>query len=204
MNGHREHYFLPPSTNLIQITLFGRNSQPRHRNLGTHNSYHRKSFLRHIVQEWNYEHATLDRQLDLGVRGLEIDIHPGPGRIMVYHVQLWDDRTTCFCLHTCLETIKLWMLDHPLHSPIFVYFEAKRRFWEDRRAGIHGFHGWSDVAAAIQDVFHRDDLVKPSDVQRDFGSLQAAVDAVGWPTLQEVRGKIVFVAYGRYVLWIFE
>ena len=47
-------------------------------------------------RKWDYAHPPLDRQLDEGVRQLELDVHyAADGRFRVFNVPTGDENTTC-------------------------------------------------------------------------------------------------------------
>jgi len=45
-------------------------------------------------------------------------------------------------------------------------------------------------------VFARRELLTPREVARGYPSLLSAVHELGWPTLEETRGKVAFVLFG--------
>lgn len=101
----------------------------------------------------DYEHATLTEQLDLGLRGLEIDVyadaqggkyaHPkgldlAPGQppydpaglmrepgFKVLHIQDLDYRSNAPTLKLALQELRKWSLAHPAHDPVFITMNAK-------------------------------------------------------------------------------
>ena len=86
--------------------------------VGSHNSYHMKSS--YPVPAHQYGHAPLPAQLgdySDGVRQIEVDIHvlQGEGGSVIYHVQLLDDHTNCYCLTECL--LLVWPTPPP-SSPL--------------------------------------------------------------------------------------
>ncbi|WP_041952331.1 phosphatidylinositol-specific phospholipase C1-like protein [Spirosoma spitsbergense] len=100
-----------------------------------------------------YSHTSLSEQLDLGLRGLEIDVYadekggkyaqplgmklakgqppydPGgemntPG-FKVLHIQDIDFRSNCPTFAGCLAELKRWSDAHPDHYPVYVTMNAK-------------------------------------------------------------------------------
>ncbi|CAN0249689.1 unnamed protein product [Ectocarpus sp. 4 AP-2014] len=43
--------------------------------IGTHNSYHRRTYVPALSDYWDYHYPSLTAQLDAGIRHLELDIH---------------------------------------------------------------------------------------------------------------------------------
>jgi hypothetical protein len=133
--------------------------------IGSHNSYRRMSdpaILAAIARErpesapgLYYDHPSLARQLDLGVRQVELDPYADPegghfadpyGETIlkaagvrsefspaamrapgfkIMHVPGLDYRTNCATLRICLEDLLVWSRAHPKHLPIVVTVDAK-------------------------------------------------------------------------------
>lgn len=130
--------------------------------LASHNSYHVRpeqplfdtmlKFSEELVRTIEYSHPPLDEQLDLGLRGFELDVFADPegGRyrerlgprilnlptavgpaelsapgFKVMHVQDIDFGTTCLTFVACLRVVKAWSDAHPGHLPIFIQVEPK-------------------------------------------------------------------------------
>lgn len=128
--------------------------------IGSHNSYHLRSpkafrdalekVIPGITAFWDYEQPTLDKQFDIGVRQIELDVHLDPdGRyatrhampiaglpaegpaelkkpgLKVFHIQEIDFDTNCLTFVACLETVERWSDANPGHVPIMILVEAK-------------------------------------------------------------------------------
>ncbi|MEZ4250843.1 MAG: Ca2+-dependent phosphoinositide-specific phospholipase C [Polyangiales bacterium] len=154
---------------------------------GTHNSYHRAPPGE--FPDWQYDHAPLDVQLESqGVRKFELDVWWNNRERLwhVYHVERIDDGTTCERLLECLATIRTWSDAHPGHHPIFVQIETKTPF--DDETGMR----FEALDEEIRTVFPEELIVSPAMVQGDAATLREAVTTTGWPTLGEVRGRVLF------------
>ncbi|WP_321333362.1 phosphatidylinositol-specific phospholipase C1-like protein [uncultured Bacteroides sp.] len=131
--------------------------------IGSHNSYKQAiepALFKALQTKYSvsmnglaYNHISLQEQLDMGLRNLEIDVysdslggrysHP-KGLLMatpkepynadgvmdkpgfkVFHIPDIDFRSSCPTLEICLEQLKNWSNNHPKHSPIFITMEAK-------------------------------------------------------------------------------
>ncbi len=155
--------------------------------LGTHNSYHLES-PGNTVPDWHYSLPTLDAQLALGLRQLELDIHYVPGDpLQVFHVITLDEGTTCRVFRDCLRTIGIWSAAHPNHQPIYVQIEPKSGFPADDAETY-----FAQVEGEILSVLVRDRIVTPDEVQAGGESLGKTVSTIGWPTLGKTRGRIIF------------
>lgn len=155
---------------------------------GTHNSYHLRNGER-VIDDWNYEHAPLGEQLGShGVRAIELDVHWDAEiqRLRVYHLDLIDPRSTCDRFLDCLVELRRFSDAHPGHHPIFVQIEPKSS------AGVTPTELGDALDAEIRAVFGPELLVTPDLVRGDAETLAAAIAAEGWPTLGEVRGRVLF------------
>jgi hypothetical protein len=114
----------------------------------------------------------------------------------VLHIQDIDFATTCLTLVACLEEVRAWSDANPGHLPIAILVEGKSDPIPDP-LGL-GFtvplpfttELLDDLDAEILSVFDRDRLITPDDVRGDHDTLEAAVLAGAWPTLEEARGKV--------------
>ncbi|MCA9658160.1 MAG: hypothetical protein KC486_07440 [Myxococcales bacterium] len=156
---------------------------------GTHNSYHVEPPIPFDASH-EYSHAPLDVQLaDQGVRAFELDVHEGLGGFEVYHISVIDSVSTCDAFTDCLEVIKGWSDDHPLHLPVAVWLEIK-----DSTGGLPIDAGDLDlIDDDIRAVFPEERLLTPDDIQGDYASVRAALEDGGWPTIASVRGQVLFV-----------
>lgn len=155
--------------------------------LGTHNSYHIAPPAG--VDAWMYTHAPLDVQLEKqGVRQLEIDIYWDKDRkvFQVYHVPLVDQNSNCDRWTDCLRVLKYWSDRRPQHLPIFVLIETKLGETQEPE------NMFDVLEKETLQVFPRERILTPDFVRGDSATLQDALKKKGWPTLQQVRGKVVF------------
>lgn len=151
---------------------------------GTHNSYHVATLP---VPRWDYSHPPLNEQLDAGIRSFEFDVHYSGSAFDVHHISLIDGGTTCGSLIECLGVIKAWSDRHPLHHALFIMLEPKRIL------GLRNFAAHFDrLEAEILSVWGRERLVTPDDVRGQACDLRTAIMTVGWPTLGQTRGKVLF------------
>lgn len=114
----------------------------------------------------------------------------------VLHVPDIDFRTSCSTLSACLEEIKLWSDKNPDHFPISITMNCKTS-----GVSMPGFTtplpmdptAFDQLEQEILSVFSMDDIIRPDDVRGDYSSLEEAVLAHQWPTVEEARGKVIFV-----------
>jgi hypothetical protein len=208
--------------------------------VGTHNSYH-AGIAPAEAQVWKaknaeafkgleYSHQPLGRQLDAGVRQIELDIFAdargglfadplGPkmaaaaglpadapfdpeGQMRkpgfkVLHMQDIDYRSTCQILVGCLGEVRRWSQAHPGHLPIFILIETKQ---QKPMAGVQRVVPepftpavFDALDAEIRSVFAPAAMITPDEVRGHYETLNQAVLAGHWPTLESARGKVVFL-----------
>jgi hypothetical protein len=125
-----------------------------------------------------------------------------PG-LKVLHVQDLDFETHCLTFIACLTTLKEWSDEHPTHIPITVMVEAKEEEIDDP---LHlgftvplefGPDEVDDIDEEILAVFPPSQLITPDDVRGEYDTLEDAVLEVGWLTLAEARGRVMFVFLNR-------
>jgi hypothetical protein len=153
--------------------------------VATHNSYHVAPDP-YVVPDWDYTMPPLAEQLDAGVRSLELDIHQHAGgdTFRVYHVETFDETSTCDTLPACLAEIAAWSDRNPAHFPVFVQIEPKDDTGGDPITDYDGLD--AALRAAFPDVF------TPAELRGDHATLAAALAADGWPTLGALRGRVFF------------
>jgi hypothetical protein len=122
----------------------------------------------------------------------------------VLHVQDLDFRSSCLTLAACLVNLRAWSQAHPGHLPIVVTLNAKDQR-VTREGGREGDRerfveplpfdasALDALDAEILQGLGRDRLLVPDDVRRGAATLEAAVLERGWPLLEDVRGRFLFV-----------
>jgi hypothetical protein len=115
----------------------------------------------------------------------------------VLHVQDLDFRSNCATLALCLGELRRWSDAHPRHLPIVVTMNAK----DDRLTGIEGVveplpfdtAAYDALDREILAVLPRERLIVPDEVRGEHGTLREAVLANAWPTVEDARGRFLFV-----------
>lgn len=117
----------------------------------------------------------------------------------VMHVQDIDYRSTCQPFVACLQQVRDWSQAHPGHLPLFILVETKTEVIPDQN-GLHFTHPepftpavFDALDAEIRSVFPPAELITPDDVRGSYPTLNAAVLAGNWPTLDSARGKVLFL-----------
>jgi hypothetical protein len=113
----------------------------------------------------------------------------------VLHAQDVDYRSNCQPFVACLSEIRTWSKAHPGHLPIFILIENKDGHSRDYMVVPEPFteRTFDDLDAEIRSVFHPGEMITPDDVRGAHKTLEQAVLTSGWPTLEQSRGKVMFV-----------
>ena len=121
-----------------------------------------------------------------------------PPGLKVQHIADIDFVSTCTLLVDCLGILKTWSDANPRHVPIMVLIEAK----DDPPPNIpaipfvfplpFGPEAFDALDAEILSVFPPEQILTPDDVRGARASLDEAIRKDGWPTLRELRGKVLF------------
>jgi hypothetical protein len=109
-------------------------------------------------------------------------------RFHVFHMPEGDPGTTCALLRDCLQAVRTWSDDHPLHQPIFVLIDPADELDPLKLDGHY-----QALDAEIRAVFAPRLLITPDDVRGHLPTLAQAVARRGWPTLGDARGRVMFV-----------
>lgn len=194
-NAHAQDAELPVRMNHIQV-------------VATHNSYHLKPeepLFSQVKQaypdakEWDYSHPPLDVQLDRGVRSFELDAYHDPEGTRVLHVPQFDKNSTCPTIVECLTRVRDWSKAHPNHVPIITLIELKDEQYDMIQEPILPFSedAINQLDDEIREVFSEDHLLTPDDVRVVNKTLSKSLTEIGWPLLEDVRGKVMFVLHAR-------
>ncbi|MDZ5650595.1 phosphatidylinositol-specific phospholipase C1-like protein [Nitrospirillum sp. BR 11828] len=141
--------------------------------------------------------------------GLPADPPFDPNHLMdkpgfkVMHVQDVDYRSTCQPFTACLAEIHAWSKAHPGHVPLFILLETKE---ETLSLSFPTVTPEALTPASLDaldreilSVFKADEIITPDRVRGDAATLNAAVRTHGWPSLEEARGKVVFLLDQRNI-----
>jgi hypothetical protein len=118
-----------------------------------------------------------------------------PG-LKVLHIQDIDYRSHCLTFRKCLETFRDFSDANPGHLPIFISLNLKTS-----PIALPGSTtplpfdkaGYLNLHRDLESALGLDNLVTPSEVQKDSRSLRERITTVGWPDLSEMRGRFIFL-----------
>lgn len=145
------------------------------------------------------QEAVLDQLVYHRVRSVEFDIHVDKGLFhsptsqnwYVYHFIPGDGDTTCHRLSDCLNELRAFHLANPNHEVVTVFLDVKDD-WETSRNP-------SDLDARIVSHIPSSALWEPGDLMASCSgasTLRSAAQSCGWPYLDDLRGKFIFVLTG--------
>lgn len=174
-----------------------------------------------MAKSLDYSHPNLWTQLNAGLRLFELDIYHDPegGRFSnpigkewidslqwnngfdapgfkVFHVQDIDFLSHHALFRDYLADLKAWSSFHPNHLPIFISINAKDQNYPDlgfTQALQFDQAAFSLLDKEIEDHLGIEKLITPKSIQGEYKDLKTAVLESGWPTLEEARGKFVFI-----------
>lgn len=205
--------------------------------IGTHNSYKAAvqpellAWMRTVTDEADaidYAHAPLDEQLDLGVRGLEIDLYydPDGGRyaaprgqellrslgetprpwehagamgapgFKVMHSADFDFRSNHATLDDALAALLVWSASNTAHLPVVVLVNLKSDpdpIPDATQPAEFDAAALDKLDAVIRRGLGDERLVTPDLVRGDAETLNSAVLGRGWPPLDALRGRFLWV-----------
>lgn len=185
--------------------------------LSTHNSYQitateefRKLYsalsdltfgiVKSEMAEFNMD--TFTEQLELGIRGLEIDIQTvdkkGDVSFIVTHEPIVDNASSCYDFEKALEEIKLWSDNNPGHLPVTIIIEPKKNVAALNNMKNYTLKYANEMDKLIRDVMG-ETLLTPADMMGDYESFKAMREADGWLTLEETSGKVLVVLHDTTV-----
>jgi hypothetical protein len=117
----------------------------------------------------------------------------------VFHIQEVDYRSQCLTFVLCLTELDAWSQDNPDHVPIVIHLEVKDGVIADplNLGFVQPIPTTEGTFTAIEDEIHSvlegEQIVTVGEVQGEADTLRAAIEADGWPDVDDLRGRFVFV-----------
>ena len=118
-----------------------------------------------------------------------------PG-LKVLHIQDIDYQSHCLTFRECLETFRDFSDANPGHLPIFISLNLKTSPIELPGSTTplpFDKAGYLNLHRDLESALGLDNLVTPSEVQKDGRSLRERITSFGWPDLSELRGRFIFL-----------
>lgn len=116
-----------------------------------------------------------------------------PG-LKVFHVQDIDFRSHQLLFKDALTELLVWSEKHPEHTPVIITINTKDGKIPNLRVPLpFGASALQNLDAEIKDVIPANKLISPDLVRGDAPTLEQAILTNGWPALDAVRGRFLFV-----------
>ena len=174
-----------------------------------------------LAVAWDVSLPSMPQQLDGGIRAFELDVFVDdeggrfaqpltllgrthderfdPPGFKVLHVPDLDQNSICPTLAGCLQDMSAWSAAHPGHLPVMVMIEcvevrvpnigpidfADPAPWERRHV--------EELERLVRDTIGEDRLITPDLVRGESASVREAITGRGWPLVDDVRGRFMFV-----------
>ncbi len=142
-----------------------------------------------------YSYQSITDQLQLGIRSMEFDVRKRKDSFMLTHVPLVDNSSVAPNFALALEEMRLYSENNPVHIPIILLIEVKT--------------DWMILDHALQQIeteelLQLDQLIKdqlgdhlyqPNDLMIGDLTVKETVTTIGWPSIQDMLGKIIIVLH---------
>jgi len=114
--------------------------------------------------------------------------------LKMFHIQDVDFRSHHLLFKDGLQELKTWSDQNPNHTPIFILINAKDSKVPKTVNPLPFTKAALDsIDLEIKNVFPEDKLITPDLVRGNHTSLEEAVLTTGWPKLEDVQGRFIFV-----------
>jgi hypothetical protein len=122
------------------------------------------------------------------------------------HIADVDFETNYLTFKQGLEEIAAWSKANPNHTPLIINIEPKDdspgdysgvlRFLGFKRAVKYDSTAYLLMEQEILESLDRTTIYTPDELSANFSSVSERLDALGWPRLNDVLGKVIFVIDG--------
>lgn len=185
--------------------------------VGTHNSYQLASTEEYakiydalntatfgIVDDskTDFNMEFLTRQLEAGIRSLEIDIETvvknGETSFVVSHVPLIDETSSCYDFEKAIEEIKMWSDMNPGHLPVTIIIEPKKNVIPVKNMKNFSIGYAVELDALLREVLG-DTLLTPAEMMGEYESFREMRENDGWLPLGDTMGKVLVLLHDTTV-----
>lgn len=133
---------------------------------------------------------------DLGATPLAFDtvnLLEKPG-LKMFHIQDIDFRSHQLLFKDGLKELKDWSNQNPDHTPVFILINAKDSDVPQTTKPLSfTTMALDSLDMEIKSVFPDEKLITPDLVRGDFSTLEEAILKKGWPSLEAVKGRFLFI-----------
>jgi hypothetical protein len=136
-----------------------------------------------IVKSMGQEPMAFDTEQELKKPGLKM-----------FHIQDIDFRSHYLLFREGLLALKNWSEKHPNHTPIFILMNTKDDVIDKLRKPLpFTTKALDSIDIEIKSVFSNKQLITPDLVRGKYKTLEEAILKKGWPELNSVKGRFLFV-----------
>ena len=183
------------------------------RYVATHNSYQNESVpeLQKLYglanrltfgavpeNDGEFQSAPLWKQLDQGVRSLELDIETmytgGETSFVCLHSPVLDMTTNCYDLALALQEIRLWSDSHPKHLPITIIIEPKVAMLPLQDMDFFTRKNANALDALLRRVLGKT-LLTPADMLRDYANFAEMRANDDWLRVDAMLGSVLVLLH---------
>ncbi|MHA7943834.1 Ca2+-dependent phosphoinositide-specific phospholipase C [Formosa sp. 3Alg 14/1] len=116
-----------------------------------------------------------------------------PG-LKLFHVQDVDFRSHHLLFKDGLQAMKAWSDKNRNHLPVIILINAKDQKVKNTRDPLSfTTEALNEIDEEIRSVFREDKLITPDLVRGEYETLEDAILTKGWPDLDTVKGRFLFV-----------
>lgn len=150
-----------------------------------------------LMERGAYRHLPFEEQAGVqGIRQFDLDLYGDQvgafGLEVISDARWLLDGSICLDFYRCVEALRDWSDQNPGHAPLVLFLGEtfnRREPWLWRQ--------FDDVERILSGLFGRGRLISPAEVRGGHPDLMAALEVEGWPTLDEVRGRVMVVLNDR-------
>ena len=136
-----------------------------------------------LIRESGFEPKEYDAEQKLAESGLKM-----------FHIQDIDFRSHHLLFKDGLNMMKQWSNQNPNHTPVFVLMNTKDQKVEGTLDPLpFTKEALDSLDMEIRSVFSNEQLITPDLVRGNFENLETAILTNGWPRLEELKGRFLFV-----------
>lgn len=174
--------------------------------LASHNSYKKSGSLigRLFVglgdsfkeaKSMKYEYKNITEQLQQGIYSFEFDLRLRGKKFEVTHVPIVDNSSTMVDFEQGLKEIKFFLDKSGNSFPLVIILEIKDDYtFLDRKLKSIKSEDLINLEDLIKTIFE-DKVYTTSDMLGNYSSLMDRVNDIGWPKIDELKNKALFVLH---------
>jgi hypothetical protein len=118
----------------------------------------------------------------------------------VMHIPDLDFSSHCILFKSCLEQLNGFTKQNPEHLPIIILMnikESSTSLIDGAQVDAFSHEDYLELDNVLLSTFG-DKLITPDEIRGEYTSLEKAVLNKGWPSLEETRGRFLFILDGKH------